>query len=248
MSHRDATESPASAGVNSLPADWSHEPVAVLASGGLDSCVLVAELAQRSPRVTPIFVRFGLVWEGEEEAALRRFLAAIARPSLAPLQVFEMPIAAVYGSHWSTGGGPMPDYDSPDSAVFLPGRNLLLTAQAGIWCHLNGVPTLALGPLAVNPFPDGTDEFFADMQSALRRAVQGNLRIVRPYATLTKSEVLRRGRELQLPLELTLSCLQPRDGVQCGACNKCAERQKAFAAVGLPDATRYATPRQGRRP
>ena len=34
------------------------------------------------------------------------------------------------------------------------------------------------------------------------------------------------GRDM--PLELTFSCIDPRDGLHCGRCNKCAERQEAF--------------------
>jgi len=217
---------------------WREKPVAVLTSGGLDSAILLGTLAESCPRVVPIYVRFGLVWEEVEETILRRFLAAIARPSLAPLVVFEMPIASVYGKHWSTGGEPTPDYDSPDEAVFLPGRNLLLAAQASIWCRLNEVSTLALGVLGGNPFPDSTDEFFSACERTIHLAVGGGLRIVRPLATLKKVEVLRLGRNL--PLGETLSCIRPVGELHCGACNKCAERQKAFAAAEMPDPTRYA--------
>lgn len=217
---------------------WRHEPLAVLASGGIDSAVLVAELAAKSPRVQPIYVRFGLIWEEAEERAMRQFLAAIERANVAELLVFELPIAAIYGRHWSTGGEPPPDYDSPDEAVFLPGRNLLLLAQATVWCHLHGIRTLAMGPLAGNPFPDATDDFFRDYLAAANRAVEGTLAIVRPFQTLHKVDVLERGREL--PLGLTFSCIRPIGDLHCGRCNKCAERQRGFEAAGMPDPTEYA--------
>ena len=52
-----------------------------------------------------------------------------------------------------------------------------------------------------------------------------------------KVQVVARGKKW--PLELTLSCLAPRDMQHCGRCNKCAERRKAFAGAGLPDKTVY---------
>lgn len=217
---------------------WRSQPVAVLTSGGLDSAILIGTLAESCPRVTPIYVRFGLVWEEVEERILRRFLQAIARPSLAPLIVFEMPIGVVYGKHWSTGSEPTPDYESPDEAVFLPGRNLLLAAQASIWCRLNNVPTIALGVLGGNPFPDATDDFFSACERTIHLAVGGDLRIVRPFAEMKKIDVLRLGRHL--PLGETLSCIRPIGELHCGQCNKCAERQKAFAAAEMTDPTRYA--------
>ena len=43
-----------------------------------------------------------------------------------------------------------------------------------------------------------------------------------------KSEVIRLGVELGVPLELTLSCMNPQGGVHCGQCSKCRERRDAF--------------------
>lgn len=216
---------------------WEREPVAVLVSGGLDSCILVGELSRTSPRVTPIYIRFGLVWEPIEERSLSRFLAALSAPNIDPVKIFEMPIRAVYGDHWSTTGQATPDAESADEAVYLPGRNLLLVVQAAIWCHLAGIRTLALGPLAGNSFPDATDGFFETWQAAINAALQGSLTLVRPYRRYSKLEVLRRGADM--PLAQTLSCIHPIGDLHCGRCNKCAERQRGFAAAGMVDPTEY---------
>ena len=73
-------------------------------------------------RVHPIYVRFGLSWEAAEEAHLRRFLATLTDPAPQPLVVVDVPIAPVYGSHWSVSGDDVPDDDTPDDAVYLPGE------------------------------------------------------------------------------------------------------------------------------
>src|SRR6478736_4037992 len=78
--------------------------VAVLVSGGVDSAILVAQLLRRGAAVHPIYVRFGLAWEAAEEAHLRTFLDTLTDPAPCPLVVLEVPIAAVYGSHWSLSG------------------------------------------------------------------------------------------------------------------------------------------------
>jgi 7-cyano-7-deazaguanine synthase len=211
-------------------------PLAVLVSGGLDSAVLLAEALRRRP-VCPLYVRFGLTWEPAELHHLRRFLDAVRTPALRPLHVLEMPVQDLYGAHWSLTGEGVPGAETADEAVFLPGRNLLLLSKAMLWCHLRGVAELALAPLEGNPFPDATPAFFAACEAVVNQAVGGRLSVRLPYRGLSKAEVLRRGRGL--PLEWTFSCIRPADGRHCGACNKCAERRRGFAAAGLPDPTEY---------
>jgi 7-cyano-7-deazaguanine synthase len=211
--------------------------LAVLVSGGADSAVLLAESVPGRERVFPLYVRCGLFWEEAELAHLRRFLDALPGPSLRPLHVLEMPVRDLYGAHWSLTGEGVPDGDTPDDAVFLPGRNVLLLSKAILWCHLHGVAAVALAPLEANPFPDATPEFFAAYEAVVNRSVGGSVRVLQPYRGLPKAEVLRRGRHL--PLQLTLSCIRPVAGRHCGRCNKCAERRTAFGAAGLADATDY---------
>jgi 7-cyano-7-deazaguanine synthase len=212
-------------------------PLAVLCSGGLDSAILLAEACRRHPAVTPLYVRFGLAWEEVERAHLERFLAALGAPSLRRLVVLDMPVHDLYGKHWSITGEGVPGADTPDEAVGLPGRNVLLLAKALLWCHLHGVPGVALGTLESNPFPDATAEFFCACEALVNQALDGAVHIWRPYRGRHKVEVLRAGRGL--PLEHTFSCIRPRQGRHCGACNKCAERQKGFRDAGVPDPTTY---------
>lgn len=210
----------------------------MLASGGLDSAVALAEAAREGP-VAPVFVRSGLVWEPAEMYWLERFLQTVGAP---PPVALEMPVADLYGlGHWSLTGDDPPGPETPDEAVYLPGRNLLLLAKAGIWAVDAGCEAIVMGPLARNPFPDGTRAFFDAMGAALALALgrASPLPVETPLSGLTKAEVVRRGRDL--PLELTFSCLAPTsDHRHCGACNKCAERRRGFAEAGVPDPTFYA--------
>jgi 7-cyano-7-deazaguanine synthase len=217
---------------------WREHPVAVLTSGGLDSAILVGDLARTCPRVHPIYVKFGLIWEAVEQRYLETYLSALAASNVAPLLCLDMPIKVVYGEHWSITGSDIPGYHTSDDAVFLPGRNLLLFAEAAVWCHLNQVPAVALASLSSNLFPDATDAFFESAARTVDLALNRRIAILRPYSRLSKRDVMLIGRDF--PLEHTYSCIRPVAGVHCGTCNKCAERQKAFVAAGLSDPTRYA--------
>jgi 7-cyano-7-deazaguanine synthase len=213
-------------------------PLAVLISGGLDSAILLGDALRRHSAVHPIFMRGGLAWEHVELAHLRRYLDALRGPTLKPLVVLEQPVADVYGEHWSVTGHDVPDAASPDEAVFLPGRNIFLLAKSLLWCHLHGVPAVALGSLQTNPFPDATPAFFQGFQNLVNQAVEGRVEVRLPFAGMKKRAVMRLG--IGLPLEHTFSCIHPIDGLHCGRCNKCAERQHAFADAEMPDPTPYA--------
>jgi len=212
--------------------------VCVLVSGGVDSCVLAGDLARKRV-VYPIYIRQGLAWESIELYWLRRFLKALRNPRIKPLQVFSLPMADVYGDHWSVRGKTIPGARTPDSAVYLPGRNLVLTVKAAVFCAMHKIPALALGPLNHNPFPDATPGFFRAYARALCMGLGRHIRIETPYRTMSKTDVIRRGRTL--PLELSFSCLAPHGKKHCGRCNKCAERRKAFRLAGVEDKTSYAT-------
>ena len=213
--------------------------IGVLMSGGLDSSVLAAELWRRGHRVQPFYVRSGLFWQREELAAVQAFLQAIDARGIAELVALDLPLADLYGSHWSVDGHDPPGAETADRAVYLPGRNALLAIKPAIWCGLHHIGQLALALLAGNPFADATDEFFRGFEAALERATGNRVTIVRPFAGMTKGEVVRLGRDL--PLQLSFSCISPQAGFHCGRCNKCAKRQRAFQAIGVNDPTLYAS-------
>jgi 7-cyano-7-deazaguanine synthase len=211
--------------------------VAVLVSGGVDSAVLLAETSERHDAVHPLYVRSGLVWEETELKYLENFMRAIARATLRPLKVLDVPVRDVYGDHWATTGRAVPDANSPDDAVYLPGRNVFLIGKAAVWCVLNDIGLLAVGSLKANPFGDSTPEFDDLMGQLIARALAKPCCVIRPFNTLSKGDVIRRGANL--PLEWTFSCIHPVHDSHCGRCNKCAERHHGFRHAGVPDKTRY---------
>jgi 7-cyano-7-deazaguanine synthase len=251
-----------------------RQSVCALVSGGLDSCVMLAELAagrichseqsEESLTVFPVFIRCGLRWEEAELRHLRRSLRALSPSAprspvrrlvrrsfceggsfseggtLHALTILSLPVLDLYGSHWSTTGRRVPGKASPDMAVYLPGRNLLLLSKAAVFCARHNIGIIAIGSLRGNPFPDATPKFFREFAAVAGDALGCRLKIVAPFRGLTKAQVIRRGVKLGLPLHLSFSCLSPKRGIQCGSCNKCAERQKAFAETGVEDNTNYA--------
>jgi len=104
---------------------------------------------------------------------------------------------------------------------------------------------IALGPLAGNPFPDARPAFFYAMEQALSLGLDHRIEIATPFLTWEKEHVIKRGVELGVPFEFTLSCMNPviASGLprHCGLCSKCRERRDAFAAAGVSDPSTYAS-------
>ncbi|HEX6164724.1 MAG TPA: 7-cyano-7-deazaguanine synthase [Vicinamibacterales bacterium] len=222
----------------------------VLLSGGLDSAVLAAHEAQ-SARVLPVYVCVGLAWEDAEVAMVERLLdAPLFAGRVDPLARMSFTMRDVYPpTHWAIRGVP-PAYDTPDEDVYLAGRNLVLLTKAGVMAAKAKAHRIALGPLAGNPFPDARPAFFTAMAEALSLGLDHRVEIATPFLEWHKKDVIKRGVELGVPFELTLSCMNPVPGsrlpapaqmpMHCGLCSKCRERRDAFAAAGVSDPSRYA--------
>ena len=214
----------------------------MLFSAGLDSSVLLAVERRDHELVWPIYVHAGLAWETAEHRAAERLLKNPPFTGrLQPLKTLQADMLDIYPpSHWAIRGTP-PAYDTPDEDVYLEGRNLVLIAKAAVLCARLGADRLAIGLLAGNPFPDATPAFFESMAAAVSLGLNRPLEIAAPFAHLSKADVIRLGRELGVPLELTLSCMNPIGDAPCGQCSKCRERADAFASAGDSVAARQST-------
>ncbi len=181
--------------------------------------------------------------ETVEQFHLRRFLNRFKGENLRELTTLQMPVSDMYGEHWSTTGNNVPDASTADDAVYLPGRNLLFLSKLSVWCALNSVDSIAMGSLASNPFSDASKAFVDSMQQTVSMALGRPIRILQPLSLMHKEDVVELSRNV--PIELSFSCIKPvlvrGEGIHCGRCNKCFERQKGFAVANIPDKTMYAT-------
>lgn len=216
----------------------SPDRIAILASGGLDSSVMLGWIARSGRRVYPVYIRAGLTWEADELRTLRRFLKALGRGNVEPVTALKLPMGDLAGDHWSMTGRKVPGYRAALASNYILGRNLTLLSKAAVFCARHGIGEIAMAPLESNPFPDARPEFFRAFGRAVELGVGLKLKVRTPFAGLTKADVVRRGAGM--PLELTVSCARPQGNRHCGACTKCAERVEGFRAARVPDPTRYA--------
>ena len=221
----------------------TDRPLAIiLASGGMDSCVTTA-IAQVDYRLAMLHVGYGQRTEARE---LRAFDA------VADFYRAEHRLVCRLDHLKQIGGSSLTDarialepanlerQDIPSS--YVPFRNAHFISIAVSWGEVLGARKIFVGAVAEDSsgYPDCRPEYYAAFNRVIVAGTkpETQLEIVTPVIHLQKSEIVRRGRELGAPFELTWSCYQGQD-VACGVCDSCALRLRAFEEAGVEDPLPY---------
>ena len=135
--------------------------------------------------------------------------------------------------------------------TYVPARNTVFLSLALAWAESLGAFDLFIGVNCVDysGYPDCRPEFLAAFENLANLGTkagvegQGRYYIHAPLLTLTKEQIILRGRELGVDYGLTHSCYDPSpEGLACGRCDSCSLRLSAFARLGLTDPAPYARP------
>jgi 7-cyano-7-deazaguanine synthase len=124
----------------------------------------------------------------------------------------------------------------------VPFRNgIMLAVAAGLAESRNakGVVIAAhSGDHAI--YPDCRETFMQAMGDAIRLGTYADVELMRPFISMTKSEIARRGHDLGVDFSRTWSCYVGGE-THCGECGTCVERREAFQLASLNDPTDYLT-------
>ena len=221
----------------------ADNPLAVvLVSGGLDSCVCLAE-AQRRFTTAALHANYGQRTEARE---LRAFQAiadhyGISRRLVADIGFWK----EIGGSSLVDPSLPLPEGLPTGSTVpltYVPFRNAHLLSVGVSWAEVLGAEVLFIGAVEEDSsgYPDCTAEFFRRFGAAVDAGTRPETRIaiLTPLIHLTKADIVKRGIALGAPLQLTWSCYQG-DEVACGVCESCRLRLRGFARAGMKDPIPY---------
>lgn len=78
-------------------------------------------------------------------------------------------------------------------------------------------------------YPDCRPVFVRELDLALRTGNEGfgDVKIIAPFSTISKAEIVTLGLKLHVPFEKTWSCYEG-ESRPCGKCGTCVERTEAF--------------------
>jgi 7-cyano-7-deazaguanine synthase len=221
----------------------------VLLSGGLDSATTLAFAREAGFECYALTVRYGQRHAVEIEAA-RRVAQAMGVAHHVELDID----LRAFGGSALTSDGPVPK-DRTDQAMahgipvtYVPARNTVFLALSLAWAETLGAFDIWIGVNCVDysGYPDCRPEYLRSFEAlanlATRAGVEdeGRFRIHAPLLTLTKEQIIERGRALHVDYALTHSCYDPSpEGLSCGRCDACRIRRLAFDRLGLEDPIGY---------
>ena len=207
----------------------------VLLSGGLDSATTLAIAKSQGFDCYALSFRYGQRHAAELDAARR----VAKQVGVTQHVILDIDLRQFGGSALTSDIAVPKDRPLDDSipVTYVPARNTIFLSFALAWAEVLGAQDIFIGVNALDysGYPDCRPEYIAAYQRmadlATKAGVEGSrLRIHTPLIQMTKAQIIRKGRELDVDFDLTLSCYDPSPaGDPCGHCDACQLRAKGFA-------------------
>jgi 7-cyano-7-deazaguanine synthase len=126
--------------------------------------------------------------------------------------------------------------------TYVPFRNGIFLSIATAIAEKHQAEAIFIGVVEEDSsgYPDCTDNYINNMNIAINSGTKKdtNIKIIRPLVHLKKSEIIKKGLELGVPLEYTWSCYKNEDKA-CGICESCILRLRGFKMAGKKDKIIY---------
>ena len=216
----------------------------VLLSGGLDSTVTLAIALNEGMDVTALSFRYGQRHTKELDSA-----AAVCDHYGIDHRIMDMDLSS-FRSALTDPSIEVPSdrkgkLEESIPITYVPARNIIFLSIAAGLCESVGAEAIYIGANAVDysGYPDCRPEFFGTFERMLTAGTKtgvegGAVKIRTPIIDLTKADIVRKGKELNAPLDLTWSCYKGGSKA-CGHCDSCILRLKGFREAGFKDEIPY---------
>lgn len=194
--------------------------VLVLASGGLDSSVVLGLYKWLDYDISVMYFDYGNLNKREEKDALIKLCSKF---NIAKIEEVKLDIS------WSSGG--CLDEDNED--MYIEMRNLIFLANALSYAQAKKINTIAVGFIGgPGEYNDTTDEFLYDFHTLSVNST--GVQIKAPLKGYTKQEVYRLGLKFGINLKNTYSCNKGK-GKPCGVCYDCKDLLELVEQENIPD-------------
>jgi 7-cyano-7-deazaguanine synthase len=215
----------------------------VVLSGGLDSCVTTA-IANAEYTTALLHVRYSQRTQAREYRSFYDIARFYKVPEGRILVTKLDYLKKIGGSSLTDSSLSAEDSKANDNIpiTYVPFRNTHLLSIAVSWAEVIKAEKIFIGAVEQDSpdYPDCRAEYY----DAFNRLVEvgtkptTHIKVVTPLLNMNKSEIVKKGIELNAPLHLTWSCYDNNDRA-CGRCQSCMLRLKAFKDAGVEDKIPY---------
>ncbi len=215
-------------------------------SGGMDSTVTAAIARGEGFELALLHADYGQRTEARERRAFADVADHYGVPSARRLVVDFTGLRRIGGSALTDDSIAVPEGDLARPGVpatYVPFRNAHLLSAATSWAEVIGAEAIFVGFVEEDSsgYPDCREAFLKSFEQTANLGTKPETRLAfhAPLLHLRKSEIVKRGLELQAPLRLSWSCYQGEDKA-CGRCDSCLLRLRGFKEAGVADPVPYA--------
>lgn len=211
----------------------------VLASGGMDSATAAFEAADRGYDLYFLHTSYGQNTEDKELECAKKQAEHLDVTDF--LHVETGHLARIGASSLTDDDLDVETADLERNDVpntYVPFRNANLLSMAVSYAEANDCDAVFMGAHSedFSGYPDCRPAFFEAFQKVVDVGTKDgtNIDLVAPFVDWSKTEIVERGLELDVPYDLTWSCYRA-DAPACGTCDACAFRLEAFRNAGVRD-------------
>lgn len=212
----------------------------VLLSGGMDSVAVLYHAIATYQVVSCLSFDYGSKHNTREIP----FAQLHATRNNIPHHIISLDfINQLFQSDLLQSGGTIPDGHYAEASMkqtVVPFRNGIMLAIATGFAESIEADAVIIAAHAGDHaiYPDCREPFMDAMANAMRDGTYPGIQLLRPFITMDKAAIARRGAELGVNFAETWSCYKGGD-LHCGTCGTCVERREAFLLAGLTDPTVY---------
>jgi 7-cyano-7-deazaguanine synthase len=214
----------------------------ILISGGMDSLVTAA-IASKEYDMAFLHINYGQRTEKRELKAFND-IADFYKVKQRLVVNIEY-LAQIGGSSLTDKNMEVTKADLSHNGIptsYVPFRNANILAIAASWAEVIGASRIFIGAVEEDSsgYPDCREVFYDAFNKVIELGTkpETKISIETPIIHLKKSEIIKRGAELNAPFELSWSCYRNEDKA-CGECDSCALRLRGFQLAGLEDPIEY---------
>jgi 7-cyano-7-deazaguanine synthase len=214
-----------------------------LLSGGMDSAVAAAIASSEGYAVHGLFIDYGQRTLTKELDCAKKLASAL---NLKSLKILDLKfLKEIGGSALTDEKIKVPtnvDLDDKETirCTYVPFRNTILWSLATAFAEVVNADAIFNGSNPECVHPDNTVEYLSAMQTVVYLGTNKTtyIKLRTPIQDMDKSDIVNKGRELNVPFELTWSCYNNTESA-CGVCESCERRLAGFKALGLTDNIPY---------